>query len=260
RYAWQRNPRGTSTRGLPCDAFINFLENHDQVANSLDGRRLRARTSPGLHRAATALLLLMPGIPMLFQGQEFGSSAPFQYFADLSPELAPRVQAGRADFLAQFPSLAPEHMRMRVPPPHDPATFERSRLDWAEREANKDLVRLHADLIVLRHTGKAWLNGPAVDGAALNDTAFVLRYFAAAPGDERLLIVNFGRDIVCGSLAEPLVAPPDGCTWRTAWSSEDPGYGGSGAAGPVEADGWRIAGQAAFLLEPVDGGGGTEQA
>lgn len=260
RYAWQRQPRGTPTRGLASEAFVTFLENHDQVANSLDGRRLRARTSPGLYRAATALLLLMPGTPMLFQGQEFGSTAPFQYFADLSPQLAPKVQAGRADFLAQFPSLASEPIRRRVPPPHDRATFERSRLDWAERDANQDLVRLHADLITIRRAGKAWLNGAGVEGAVLNDQAFVLRYVADVAGDERLLIVNFGRDIVCGSLAEPLVAPPGGCAWRTAWSSEDPEYGGSGATGPVDADGWRIAGQAAFLLEPVDDGSGTEQA
>src|SRR5206468_2672252 len=76
RYAWQKQGRGTRTDGVPLSAFINFIENHDQLANSGDGSRIHARTSPGRYRAMTALMLLMPGTPMLFQGQEFGASSP----------------------------------------------------------------------------------------------------------------------------------------------------------------------------------------
>ena len=83
-----RGHRGTSTRNLPPWRFVTFMENHDQVANSRTGARLRMLTSPGRYRAATAYLLLGPGTPMLFQGQEFGSTRPFAYFANHHKELS----------------------------------------------------------------------------------------------------------------------------------------------------------------------------
>ena len=82
RYKWQRGRRGTPALDLPPAVFVNFIENHDQVANSAHGHRLHQMTSPGRYRAMTAYLLLAPGTPMLFQGQEFASSAPFHFFAD----------------------------------------------------------------------------------------------------------------------------------------------------------------------------------
>ena len=86
--------------------FINFIQNHDQIANSSAGARAHKLTSPGRYRALTALLLLAPDTPMLFQGQEFASSEPFYYFADHNPILAKQIHDGRAKFLAQFRSMA----------------------------------------------------------------------------------------------------------------------------------------------------------
>ncbi len=94
RYAWQKQPRGGRSDGLPPEAFVTFIENHDQVANSGPGARLHQRAAPERYRALTALLLLMPSTPMLFQGQEFGSSRPFLYFADHDGERG--ACAGRA--------------------------------------------------------------------------------------------------------------------------------------------------------------------
>src|SRR5690606_30637956 len=128
--------------------FVNFIENHDQLANSGDGTRLHTRTAPGRYRAMTALFLLMPGTPMLFQGQEFGASAPFLYFADHKPELAEAVQRGRAEFVSQFTSLASPEVQARLPVPHDPSTFERCKLDWSAPRAAH--VRLYRDLIAMR--------------------------------------------------------------------------------------------------------------
>src|SRR5207249_1560003 len=105
-YTWQEHERGTPGFDLPPWSFVTFLDNHDQVANSGRGLRGHALTAPGRYRAMTALLLLAPGTPMLFQGQEFAASAPFFYFADHKSELAELVRDGRADFLTQFPSLA----------------------------------------------------------------------------------------------------------------------------------------------------------
>ncbi|HET6282923.1 MAG TPA: malto-oligosyltrehalose trehalohydrolase, partial [Polyangia bacterium] len=91
RYSWQGTRRGTPTLDLEATRFVNYLENHDQVANSARGQRLHQLTSPDQMRAMTALLLLAPGIPMLFQGQEFASTAPFLFFADHEHTLGEQV-------------------------------------------------------------------------------------------------------------------------------------------------------------------------
>src|SRR5262249_33734202 len=149
-YSWQKKPRGTPTFGVPPWSFVSFLDNHDQVANSAAGLRCHALTSPGRYRAMTALLLLAPATPMLFQGKEFASSAPSYYFADHKPELARQVQKGREDFLAQFPSMAGSRGRPTLPAPHDPATFRRCKLNLGEVQRHAWAVALHRDLLELR--------------------------------------------------------------------------------------------------------------
>ena len=105
RYSWQKKRRGRPALDLHPANFVTFIENHDQIANSARGQRCHALTSPGRYRAVTALLLLGPQTPMLFQGQEFATSSPFLFFADHNPELSQLVRKGRAEFLAQFRSL-----------------------------------------------------------------------------------------------------------------------------------------------------------
>jgi maltooligosyltrehalose trehalohydrolase len=256
RYAWQKQNRGTSTRGLRPAAFVNFIENHDQLANSGDGSRMHARTAPGRYRAMTALCLLMPGTPLLFQGQEFGASTPFLYFADHNPELAAAVQKGRAEFVSQFTSLASPEIHGLLPVPHDPATFERCKLNWDERARRMNHLRLHRDLLAIRHDDVVFRlqAAGAVDGAILGPEAFALRYFAMDPDDERLLVVNFGTDLTVPSFPEPLVAPPLRCTgWAARWSSEHPDYGGLGTPDVVNESGWRIPGHSAVLLKGTGG-------
>jgi maltooligosyltrehalose trehalohydrolase len=251
RYAWQKKRRGTPAFGIPPAAFINYIENHDQVANSGFGARVYALTSPGRYRALTALMLLVPGTPMLFQGQEFAASKPFLFFADHEPELAAAVQKGRAEFLTQFRSLATPEVQRRLAAPDDPGTFERCKLDFGERELHAEVYALHCDLLRLRRqdtTLRSQRRG-ALDGAVLSQEALVLRYFAE-DGADRLLLVNLGRDLHLDAAPEPLLAPPEGQRWDTLWSSEDPRYGGSGTP-PLETDdGWRIPGHAAVALMP----------
>ena len=104
-YEWQRQRRGSPALDLPPLAFINFIQNHDQIANTATGLRIHELSDPGTFRAMTALFLLLPATPMLFQGQEFAASTPFLYFSDHKPEISKLVLKGRADFLSQFPSL-----------------------------------------------------------------------------------------------------------------------------------------------------------
>jgi maltooligosyltrehalose trehalohydrolase len=247
----QKKRRGTPTFGLNPAVFVNFLQNHDQIANSARGLRCHLLAAPGCFRALTALTLLMPGTPMLFQGEEFAASAPFLFFADHNPELAPLVRKGRGEFLTQFPSIAQSELRSGLPDPADPRTFARCKLDLAERERHAEVYALHRDLIRLRR-GDPVLRAPRrgdCDGAVLGAAAFVLRFFGGTEGD-RLLVVNLDRDLRLDPAPEPLLAPPEGLHWEVRWSSEDPRYGGLGSPPPETEEGWRLPGQAAILLIP----------
>jgi maltooligosyltrehalose trehalohydrolase len=254
-YAWQHHGRGTPALDLAPTNFVAFTQNHDQVANSAHGRRLHQETSPGRCRALTALLLLLPQTPMLFQGQEFASSAPFLYFADHNPDLAPLVRAGRAKFVSQFPSIAAIDENSRISDPADPWTFVRCKLDWSERHAHREAVDLHRDLLRLRRED-AVLRAQqprALDGAVLGTEAFLLRYFGGPHGD-RLLLVNLGPRLHADPLAEPLAAPPAGTVWQPVFSTEDPAYGGWGTADIVTPDdGWWLPAASAALLRSHHG-------
>ncbi|HEX8117848.1 MAG TPA: DUF3459 domain-containing protein, partial [Pyrinomonadaceae bacterium] len=253
RYKWQRHRRGTPTFRLKPHAFVNFIQNHDQVANSARGLRAHRLTSPGRLRAMTALLLLGPQTPMLFMGQEFASSAPFHYFADHEPELAEKVRRGRAEFLAQFCSIATRETRAQLSDPGALETFERCKLDHAERDSHREVYELHRDLLRLRREDAVFSaqEPRALDGAVLGPQAFVLRFFGDET-DDRLLVVNFGSDLNLNPAPEPLLAPPAGKVWRTVWSSEDYRYGGTGTP-PVETkNNWCLPGETAVALAPAD--------
>jgi maltooligosyltrehalose trehalohydrolase len=251
RYRWQGLRRGTPTFGLAHPAFVTFIQNHDQVANSARGRRGHALTSPGRWRALTALMLLGPGTPMLFQGQEHASSKPFLFFADHEGDLSTAVRAGRRQFLSQFRSLALEEWTPVLPDPSDTATFERCRLDHGEREQHREAWLLHRDLLQLRREDavlRAQGQG-GLDGAVLGPHAFVMRLFGPG-GDDRLLLVNLGADEHFSPAPEPLLAPPEGRLWTVRWSSEARAYGGSGTFPPDSSDGWRLPGETTVLLAP----------
>ncbi|HEU0200249.1 MAG TPA: malto-oligosyltrehalose trehalohydrolase [Burkholderiaceae bacterium] len=126
--------RGDSTAGLPITAFVNYLQTHDQVGNRAFGDRLHHVAPAAPLRALVAALLLAPSPPLLFMGEEFGASSPFQFFCDFRGDLAAAVTAGRRNEFGRFARFADEEARARIPDPNDPATFERSKLKWAERE------------------------------------------------------------------------------------------------------------------------------
>ena len=247
-YGWQANPRGSSALDLGPRRFVHYLQTHDQVANTFRGRRLHQLTSPGRLRALTALLLLSPPIPQLFQGQEFAASSPFHYFADHDGELAEAVRVGRTSQVGQFRSMARAIRFEGMAPPHARVTFERCRLDHAEATTNADVFLLHHDLLHLRRDDPV-IAAPStvVDGAVLGPEAFVLRFFGPS-GQDRLLMVNLGTDLSLVPNPEPLLAPPAQRSWVELWSSEDPRYGGSGTPASDVRGPWTLAAHSALLL------------
>jgi maltooligosyltrehalose trehalohydrolase len=252
-YPWQKQSRGMPALDIEPPGFVLYTQNHDQVANSARGKRLHELTSPGANRAITALLLLAPGTPMLFQGQEFAASAPFLYFADHEKELAELVATGRDTFLEQFPSLRDEKTNALRIAPHELAAFTSCKLDLGERETHREAYDLTKDLLRLRREDPAFAaqRNDTLHGAVLAAEAFVLRY-ATASGDDRLLLVNLGGDLDLGELAEPLLAAPWRKEWSIALSTEDPCYGGSGTP-PLESHGRvKLVGPSALVLVPQE--------
>lgn len=250
----QGKTRGVPSLSLASESRVVFLQNHDQVANSMDGRRLHQMTSLGRHRAATMALLLLPGTPLLFQGQEFDSSVPFLYFAQHSGRLAELVDQGRRFFLSQFPSLAGDGAATEFQLPHEHQTLEICRLDLAEREVNQKAFNFHRDLIRLKKSDPVLLRQEGRDLAVttLSREAVAFRYFGDL-GDERLLVVNLGSDLTPELLhPNPVLMPPLSKVWNLVIASEWPKYGGTGIAAANEHGEWTYLAQSAYFFSTLE--------
>lgn len=148
---------GRAVAGLSGHCFLGYAQNHDQIGNRARGERLSQLVSVGRQKIAAALVFTSPFVPMLFQGEEFGASTPFQYFTQHEdPELAKSVSKGRCSEYAAF-GWRPED----VPDPQDPATFERSKLRWDEirNEPHASLLEWNKKLIALRASTPALTDG-----------------------------------------------------------------------------------------------------
>ncbi|XSG86168.1 MAG: malto-oligosyltrehalose trehalohydrolase [Methylohalobius sp. ZOD2] len=141
-YAWQGEPspfrkgeaRGTPSGHLPAAAFVTFLQNHDQVGNRAFGERLTQLSDPVAFRAALAIMLLSPSVPLLFMGEEFGADTPFLFFCDFGEDLHNAVRDGRRREFAHFERFSDPAVRETIPDPCVFETFAASRLDWGSLE------------------------------------------------------------------------------------------------------------------------------
>ena len=248
--SWRKALRGSPSLDIAPEAFVCFIENHDQIANTGPGERVRFQASPARYRAMTALLLLGPWTPLIFQGEEFGASSPFRFFADVGDaSVRDAIRKGRAEWLAPFLSLTEEETLTTLPSPDDPEVFARCKLDFSERKKNRQLYDLHIDLLTLRRKDSRFrqqIPGD-IDGAVLGPASFVLRYFSNEDAD-RLLLINFGERQVLHPVSEPLLAPPSGYTWETLWTSESFRYGGEDAVAIASKEQWILPADATVVL------------
>ena len=145
--------RGEPSAHLPPTAFVAFLQNHDQIGNRAFGDRIHEGRDLAIVRAVAAAYLLGPQIPMIFQGEEWAASAPFQFFCDFGEDLKEAVREGRRAEFARFSAFADEDLRSRIPDPTARGTFRASRLDWAERgrEPHRAMLGWYQDILALRH-------------------------------------------------------------------------------------------------------------
>ncbi len=141
-------PRGVKSTGQPPVAFVDFIQNHDQIGNRAQGERLIQLAGADRTRVLFATLLLSPHIPLLFMGEEYGETQPFLFFTDFQGDLANAVREGRA---REFEGHA-GHERESVPDPNAPSTFERSKLDWKKPDSTlgRQWLALTRELLALR--------------------------------------------------------------------------------------------------------------
>ncbi|WP_253427876.1 malto-oligosyltrehalose trehalohydrolase [Pseudomonas migulae] len=142
--------RGEPSGHLPPSAFVLFLQNHDQIGNRAFGERLPQLTHPDALKAATALLLLSPMIPLMFMGDEFAAEQPFLFFTSHHGELAELVREGRRNEFAAFDAFADPEKRERIPDPNAQQTFEDSRPDLTSSR-DSGIYQLYRQLLKIRH-------------------------------------------------------------------------------------------------------------
>ncbi|HSI23779.1 MAG TPA: malto-oligosyltrehalose trehalohydrolase [Methylophilaceae bacterium] len=193
--------RGTPSAQLPATAFVSLLQNHDQVGNRAFGERLSMLADPRPLRAATAVLLLTPEIPLLFMGEEYGARTPFLFFCDFGRELAQAVTDGRRKEFAKFPAFTDPAARNRIPDPSHPDTFQHSKLDWDSCEETehqswlalyKTLLRIRREHLVSRLQGLAGGNS-TVRLLGERSTAIEWRL---GDGSRLTLLANLGKSAV----------------------------------------------------------------
>ena len=203
--------RGEPSAHLPLSAFVSFLQSHDQVGNRALGERIHTLADPALLRAAYACVLLSPHTPMLFMGEEFAASTPFQYFCDFGPELAQAVSRGRRAEFARFAAFASEAAQAQIPDPNLEATFLASKLRWQERDTEphkswlaevRQLLHLRQQRLVPLLTGRPGSARFRCDGETLRlEWTLAPAPAATGPGPRLHLLAHFGLQAVDGVAA-----------------------------------------------------------
>jgi malto-oligosyltrehalose trehalohydrolase len=211
--------RGEPSAHLPPTAFVNFIQNHDQVGNRAFGERLTRLAGSRDRAVLIAVQLLAPQIPLLFMGEEWATEAPFLFFCDFHDELADAVREGRRGEFAAFPEFSDPETRRQIPDPNDPETFRRSVLPWdeASAELGQAWIAFYRELLQIRQTRLVPALGAAVQEHAaadeLHPEAHILRWTGVqSDAGSWMLAFNTGETAAESRLlehTEPVYAYPD---------------------------------------------------
>jgi len=203
--------RGGQLRGEPSGeldptAFVNFLQNHDQIGNRALGDRLESNVSASAIEAALAITLLAPMVPMLFMGEEWGSKAPFPFFCDFKGDLAEAVRNGRRkEFAGAYAKYGDE-----IPDPLDPLTFQSAILDWQslnEQAGRKRLALVQNLLAMRRREIVPRLAGTTFGGARAQDSGLLTAHWRMGDGATLHLLANLSTDGIAHKQSETTGTP-----------------------------------------------------
>jgi maltooligosyltrehalose trehalohydrolase len=222
--AYRGRRHGTPAGDLGADRCVVCVQNHDQVGNRARGERLSALVPFEALKLAAGFLLLPPYLPMLFMGEEYGETAPFLFFTShRGEELAQRVREGRRA------GFSPQVHAHEVPDPQSRETFERSRIDFGQRElpGHRELLQLYRELLSWRRTLGARGRLRAEDVLVLEPAdAVAVTLPAPRTHQEFLTIFHFGA-----SPSSASVRIPEG-RWQRRWDSSDRRWAGPGSLLP----------------------------
>jgi maltooligosyltrehalose trehalohydrolase len=228
--AFLGRPRGSDPAGLAPEQFIVCIQNHDQIGNRAFGDRLHHKVDLAAYRAASALLLCCPQTPLLFMGQEWAASSPFQFFTDHQEGLGKLVTEGRRHEFKRFEAFANPQIRETIPDPQAIDTYLNSQLKWEERKKNPHASTLafYQALLGLRRTEPALRSREAAQVEAAGRTALLMRRpVNGLPGGQEadlLLVVQWSGGGAIHLDETPLAALDTGLEWRLLLSTENPQF------------------------------------
>ena len=217
--------RGEDATRLPLAAFVSYLQTHDQVGNRAFGERIHAIGEPALIRAAWTCLVFSPHVPMLFMGEEFEASTPFQYFCDFGPELAGAVAKGRREEFGRFAAFADEAARARIPDPNAESTFLASKLRWEEcddplhdawRVQLSEMLALRRQRLVPLLAGQCGAGRFQAAGGLMRVEWTLADTTRGLDGPRLHLLAHFGE-----APAEGVALPPGECLYANAVERDD---------------------------------------
>ena len=236
-------PRGTDPSRVDPRRMIICIQNHDQIGNRAFGDRLHHAIDLAAYRAVSALLLVAPETPLLFMGQEWAATSPFQFFTDHEPELGAKVTEGRRREFSDFSEFADPAARSRIPDPQALDTFAASRLRWEEMAAppHAGILRLYRALLALRR--EMHRRRPAAE-------------FAISAVDDRTIAVASGAYLVVVRLGGAATVDIETlatceCGYSIVLTTEDGAFGGDGQVPQLRNDRPAIefAGPAAIVMK-----------
>ena len=224
---YRKRFHGSSSKDRPGEQFVGFIQNHDQIANTSQGKRIATLVSPAQLKLGAVLALCSPFLPLLFMGEEYGETTPFLFFTSFEdPHLVAAVSEGRKK------EMGSHHSESDFADPQASSTFERCKLDWSKPSisAHAEILRLHRDLISLRtqHPGLGNCRKDLTEIEFDEQAKTLIMRRSDPAGSGALLVCNFSA----ATQNIPVAAGSRG--WRLALWTGDAAYGGSPEPRPME--------------------------